>query len=334
MNPLISIIIPVKNSEEYIIKMLNSIQNQTYDNIEIVIAYDVCSTDRGLQLIENFESKFPLKIIKGKDDSIGSARNRGYEASTGEFIWFCDGDDELFPTSCSDLIEPMLKDSAINISCGNWYMCYSQNEKTVSAKYKKYIGKNKKRNRVEYMNHIDAMHNLWVKRNLSIAAWTYMIRRNYIDLFNLRFPNYSRGEDQIFILKCFKNTDVIAKTTRFVYFYKIHDSSISHEYRGAEKFWVDHKPYRCDYFKIIGNDYPSAEIVAYGDYLRWFVYELAGLTKKEYYDYLQKYGIKVFPIIPKGKLTHVGASILFDIHPELCRMFARLYRKIKGDPLC
>ncbi|MGI2124245.1 glycosyltransferase family 2 protein [Shewanella baltica] len=93
--PLVSIVIPMYNAEQYIVETLNSIKHQTYKNYEIIIV-DNASTDSSVLVVEKMKSHFDkFKIIHSSLNSGGPARPRniGIEHAEGEFIAFLDSDD-------------------------------------------------------------------------------------------------------------------------------------------------------------------------------------------------------------------------------------------------
>ena len=94
--PLISVIIPIFNSDKYLSSCLNSVINQTLKNIEI-ICIDDGSTDQSLKIVENY-SNFDERIIiiSQKNEGSGIARNKGIKKSKGKYIAFMDSDD-LYP---------------------------------------------------------------------------------------------------------------------------------------------------------------------------------------------------------------------------------------------
>ena len=89
----ISVIIPVYNSEKFLKKCLDSIINQTLNDIEI-ICIDDGSTDKSLRILNNFADKDNrITIINQKNSGPSAARNKGIENAKGEYIGFVDSDD-------------------------------------------------------------------------------------------------------------------------------------------------------------------------------------------------------------------------------------------------
>ncbi|MEN3323828.1 glycosyltransferase family 2 protein [Mariniflexile soesokkakense] len=94
MKPLVSIITPMFNSEDFISETINSVISQTYTNWELFLIDD-CSTDKTLQIVNQFVSQYPnIKLLKN-DTNLGAAitRNKGIEVSQGKYIAFLDADD-------------------------------------------------------------------------------------------------------------------------------------------------------------------------------------------------------------------------------------------------
>ena len=94
--PIISVIIPCYNTEEYIKECLKSVLNQTFKEIEVICINDK-STDKSLKIVEKYARKDDrIKIINlDKKSGQSTARNRGLEIAKGEYISFVDSDDKI-----------------------------------------------------------------------------------------------------------------------------------------------------------------------------------------------------------------------------------------------
>lgn len=89
-NGLVSIVIPVYNSEKYLSECIDSILSQRYSNIEILIIDDE-SKDNSMQICREYEaSDKRIKILHQKNGGIGKARNTGLKNAVGEYIMFVD----------------------------------------------------------------------------------------------------------------------------------------------------------------------------------------------------------------------------------------------------
>ncbi len=97
MDALISVIIPVYNTEQYLERCLDSVLNNTYRNLE-VICIDDGSTDRSLEVLRRYEASDPRVIVISKENGgVSSARNAGLDRMTGEYVTFIDSDDFVHP---------------------------------------------------------------------------------------------------------------------------------------------------------------------------------------------------------------------------------------------
>ncbi len=115
-NELISVIIPLYNTEQYIEECLESIINQTYENLEIIVV-DNCSIDSSLSRVNRIAKKDSrIKIIKNdRTYSAGYSRNVGIENSTGQYLWFMDSDDKADPEFAETMLKQLQDNPDINI---------------------------------------------------------------------------------------------------------------------------------------------------------------------------------------------------------------------------
>ena len=118
MNDLISIIIPVYNVEQYIRRCVDSILNQTYKNIEVILVDDG-STDNSGVICEEYKKKdLRVKVIDQKNSGAPTARNCGMDASTGKYIYFVDSDDYIHPQTLEILYNIITQKDTDVSACG------------------------------------------------------------------------------------------------------------------------------------------------------------------------------------------------------------------------
>lgn len=98
-NPTISIIVPVYNKEKYLLSCLESIQKQTYRDFEVILVDDG-STDNSKMVCDKYaEEHLTFKVVHKRNGGVSSARNAGIEQAKGEWLFFCDADDLLYPNA-------------------------------------------------------------------------------------------------------------------------------------------------------------------------------------------------------------------------------------------
>lgn len=112
MNELVSVIVPVYNVEKYLKKCVNSIINQTYKSLEIILVDDG-SPDRSGALCDRLAEKDSrIRVIHKANGGVSTARNAGIEAATGEYICFVDSDDWLPENAIWDMVSLAEKEKA------------------------------------------------------------------------------------------------------------------------------------------------------------------------------------------------------------------------------
>lgn len=132
---LASVIIPMYNSEKFIKKTLELVSKQTYTNFEVIVIDD-CSSDKCYEICNNFikkDSRFHLyrnEVNKG----ICETRNYGINIANGEYIIFCDDDDEIVPSLLQDNITLLEEKNASFVKFGRELIDIDKNNKIVSYK--------------------------------------------------------------------------------------------------------------------------------------------------------------------------------------------------------
>lgn len=208
MNDKVSIIIPVYNCERYLNQCLNSVLNQTYKNIEVIIVNDG-STDNGLDIINKFIKKnTKWKLINQKNKGLSTSRNNGFEASTGNYAFFLDSDDEI-PNNAIDKLMKSAKENKSDIVIGNMINYNSK------GKYQNYTSKYIKSN-----NQID--YKKFPKLFSFIHAAGKLYKRDIIK--NVKFIENVKHEDNYFNLTLYLKNVKISMITDDVYYHRIREN--------------------------------------------------------------------------------------------------------------
>lgn len=133
---LISIIIPVYNVETYVNRCLTSVQNQTYDNIEVIIVDDGSTDDSGVICDAMSVKDSRLKVLHKPNGGLSSARNVGIETACGKYIAFVDSDDFLHEEYISHMYRIAVESGAEIVICD--YEKGGKSEFTANDSYKSY----------------------------------------------------------------------------------------------------------------------------------------------------------------------------------------------------
>ncbi len=185
-NSLVSIIIPVYNTAEYLEECIESVLNQTYKNIELILVNDG-STDNSGEICKNYADKYPIKYIFQTNQGVSVARNNGLDAATGKYVYFLDSDDMIDSKFIETSVDVAEKENAdVVITAIN-----------VDNKGKFGI--------------------IWTG-----APWQLFIRRAIIDKYTLRFVVGMRtGEDNLFDNMVTLVTDKVQVNEYAIYYYRL-----------------------------------------------------------------------------------------------------------------
>ena len=109
-NKLISVIIPVYNTEKYLNRCVKSVSDQTYKNLEIILVDDGSSDNSPIICDEWAKKDKRIKVVHKQNGGVSSARNEGLKISTGDYIQFVDSDDYLEENFCKNIMDAYLPD--------------------------------------------------------------------------------------------------------------------------------------------------------------------------------------------------------------------------------
>ena len=204
----VSIIIPIYNVAPYIERCLLSVLNQTYHNIEIILIDD-CGSDNSIgiaiELIKKHKAENKTKIIFHEcNKGLSAARNSGINASTGEYIYFLDSDDELVQNCIELLIKSAIKYKT-DFVIGNYEI--------IGAKLS--IGMP--------LNNIftnDKILTSYQKGEWYEMACNKLLKKEFILKNNLYFKENLIHEDLLwsFMIACFANSMSVVNTKTYLYY--------------------------------------------------------------------------------------------------------------------
>lgn len=144
MKPLVSVIVPTYKQEESLKKALESLANQTYDNIEIVLIDDndnECFNEKVKKIVDDFISVYPqiklLYLINHPNLGSAKTRNRGIESCSGEYVTFLDDDDVYLPNKVRRQLDEMTNSNA-DFSITDLYL-FTEEGKLIDKRVRYYI---------------------------------------------------------------------------------------------------------------------------------------------------------------------------------------------------
>lgn len=221
--PIISIIVPVFNTEEYLVRCLDSIINQSIKNIEIIISNDL-STDHSENIILDYMKKYDVikyLIMQSKGFS-GGARNLALNNAAGRYVGFVDSDDWVDTMMFEKMINMIEKTNADIAVCGvaTEYGGMRDSMNRYDYKYE---------NVIEGKMALDALTQLY-NQDISISSivCNKIYRRKYIEENQFTFLTNNYNDDDVFNFLCFLNVGKVAITPHTYYHYYQRNNSLMH----------------------------------------------------------------------------------------------------------
>lgn len=129
---LVSVIVPIYNVAPYLIRCLDSIANQTYHNLEVLLIDDGSTDDSGQIAMEYADCHPKFQVIQQKNQGLSGARNTGIMHATGEWLYFVDSDDEILPDTITLLLHAA-KHAHLKMSMGGFTICRTKGHKTTKS---------------------------------------------------------------------------------------------------------------------------------------------------------------------------------------------------------
>lgn len=189
----VTVIIPIYNVEKYLKEAVESVINQTYANVEIILVDDGATDNSGIMCDEFAKKDSRIKVIHKKNGGLSDARNAGLDIATGKYIMFLDSDDFLE----LDAVEKMyreIKEKDADYVIGNYINTDEDGQKWKNVifdleKYKPF--------RLSINDHMNSFFIM----NSSVC--NKIFKKEFIDSLNLRFVVGLPAEDAIFTTYCF-----------------------------------------------------------------------------------------------------------------------------------
>lgn len=206
---LVSIIVPVFNSEKYLERCLDSIIHQTYANLEIILINDGSTDSSGNICCLYSEKDSRISIINQENKGCNAARNVAIDRAQGKFIEFVDSDDML-NNDCVERLQKniTLKDSQL-VLCG--YKVMAQNGGILRTVYEPSADIS-----------VEGILEILSKRfsePYGCAPWNKMFRADFLKEKNIRFPNVISSGDFLFSMLVYRNVKRITLTDEILYNY-------------------------------------------------------------------------------------------------------------------
>lgn len=192
--PKLSVIIPIYNAEKFLSRCIESIINQTFQDLEIILVNDG-STDNSLTICKKYADRDKRIIIVDKiNEGSGPTRNAGIQVARGEYLAFPDSDDRMELDAYEKCMK-IIDDTNVHLLVfGMKTEVYNDNLNKVERIVLDNIPEREYRTSEEFRNNW-----AWLYQNMDMGSPCNKIyRKSIIDEYNLKFPNLRRMQDGVF----------------------------------------------------------------------------------------------------------------------------------------
>ncbi len=312
--PLISIIVPVYNVENYIRRCVDSLINQTYKNLEIILVDDGSPDNSGAICDEYAQRDSRVKVIHKENGGVSSARNIGLENARGEYIGFIDSDDYV-DAQMYEVLYTSLSDNDADIAMGIYALENSDGEFIPH-----YVGENP-----EVFDRAQTIAQMLKQVKYTCSLWDKLFCAKLIG--DTRFDEtISHNEDLLFVYQLMKNSNKAVYTPKPMYYY------CNNEQSASRVSFSDKNTTMLKAQTLVLEDIKEnvAEIydVALTEYVKTAIFNLTAIAKsgycnKEYTEKLRKIvkdNLKFFlkSYVAKGyKAYAIIISISFNLYKKI-----------------
>lgn len=213
---MVSVIIPLYNAQEYMQVCIESVQKQTYSDLQILLVDDG-SSDNTLQLARKMAlSDYRVHVITQNNAGPGAARNNGLAHCIGEFVCFVDSDDYLAPNAIQVMLDSM--DGEIDMIQCRAEKVYSDERKDSDVWERDKI----------ILSNFDAMEDYLYKSKpiVRFAVWAKLYRRTVTE--GVEFPSIKNSEDVVFNAYVINKCRKILYIPETLYYTTVRELSLSH----------------------------------------------------------------------------------------------------------
>ena len=328
--PKISIIIPLYNAADSIDRCMESIRSQTFDDYEVILVNDG-STDGSAEICRRYSDSDGQVIFVDKENGgAGSARNAGIGVSNGEYIYFCDADDE---TNC-DLLNRVYSAAESNNAD---LTVFSINRKTIDSNTGEVISEKCTPARDAVFTNKSLFRNSFSKLYYDGVLFggpvNKLFKSSIIKKNNIRFPDLRRGQDEIFnfLYYPYVNKCVIIPDVLYTYF--SYDKKAKNIKYRLDYFKTTTKTY-LKTFESLMDDFGLTDEYTVSKFQNSFVYFMENsvllafnpiekLSKNQKIQFIEKVMKDEYVLSQINKIDYVPES-----HAEFWRLFSI------GDPYC
>ena len=315
MNELITVIINVYNRENLISKCLESVVNQTYKNLEILVINDG-STDNTLSICKSHKDE-RIRIITTKNIGLSLSRNVGIENAKGEYLYFVDSDD-FIENDAIEYLYNLCKKYTVKLSTCVPLTIYDYNFKLKSKKEK-----------VEIIDSYEMLKNVLIVKESAGTTWNKLYKKELFE--NIRFEERIIN-DIVVTYKVVLKAQKIAYSNQQKYCYLRHKEAITVIENNNYERAIDLYKASLERYKYIKTIYPN--FIENNIGMIRNIIKVSSFENKKVEKFLKEQkAMELFKELFSLKIliSHINiklkmAIILFAISPKICIKITKKYR--------
>lgn len=233
MRPLITVIVPVYNVEQYLRQCLDSILNQTYQEIEVLLINDG-STDASDEICREYaERDNRIRYFVKENGGLSDARNYALDRATGEYVTFVDSDDFLMEQALEKLYATsLLGESDLVVG----FFCYFE-----EPYFQLFTKEHFPELPITYVDSLYALHQMDEMVDVNFlrfsTAWGKLYKLSLFD--GIRYPYGKYAEDQFTTWRLYLKAEKIAVSNQVVYTYRHNPNSLSNNFNLSHMDYID-----------------------------------------------------------------------------------------------
>lgn len=249
---MISIIMPVYNSEKYLARCINSVLNQTYKDFELIIVND-SSTDNSEKIIKDYLNDKRIKYFNNIHKGVSNARNLGIEKSKGEYITFIDSDDWMLENALEEMYKYINIDN-IDVCISGYIERSLKSEKLIELPYKDGSIMNNYEIKNKIISKMIAIKKNDINKTLIMGSvWRLLIKSDLIKNNDIKFNvNIDIAEDLLFCIEIFSKAMSLITMKKCYYCYMRYGDTTLDKYR--ENFLDESLYFYSEYERILKEE--------------------------------------------------------------------------------
>ena len=311
---LVSVIIPMYNTEKYITQCLESIAGQTFSDYEVIVIDD-CSTDNSIAVVEGLIGKFAdrLQLVKLKKNngSPGIPRNKGIKLAKGKYIIFLDSDDMFTDTALEELYNIAEETQADVLHASQFITATNKSEEFAADtpvgidSWEDWLPIKKT---VAISKDLSDRVKTFCSKGLIWSCWNKFFRRDFLISNKIEFATMTYSEDMPFCFKALCLADKYVRVPNVFYMYRYRQGSIQHRSVTAEQLIKMYLDILIEGTKIFDEFMRKVPFFNVEDNLgyRYMVLDFFIREHLAYFEEVyQKYPVHLIDVLIREKLTPI-----------------------------